>query len=128
MADILMVTLVVPIFSGLWGFTTSLGCLAGMASGVLTIMAYGWIEFGTMIAGLEMLTLMTFGNIKPAETGIYATRACILFVLIPIVTAVVTYTVSFMDRTIKYLKDLASKTGGEVGALPSKSSSSWVIW
>merc|ERR1712136_666110 len=34
MADIVTITLVIPLFSGLWPFTTNLGCLASMGSGM----------------------------------------------------------------------------------------------
>merc|ERR1712113_238068 len=62
MADIVTITTVVPVFSGLGGFATTKGCLMGMFSGMATVIVWGWIEFGTFIAGLEMITMMCFGN------------------------------------------------------------------
>merc|ERR1712232_198660 len=61
MADIFTITLVVPIFSGLWPFVTSKGSIAGMFSGVLYVVVWGWVEFGTFTAGFSNLTLQCFG-------------------------------------------------------------------
>lgn len=104
MADIVTVTMVVPIFSCLWTYTTTNGCLAGMASGILTILVWGWAEFRTFNAGPEMITMMCFGNTKPQGDGIapgcgfYAYRAVWLFPTIVLVTAVVTYGISWWEK------------------------------
>mmetsp|Transcript_104517 Transcript_104517/g.335064 ORF Transcript_104517/g.335064 Transcript_104517/m.335064 type:complete len:115 (+) Transcript_104517:772-1116(+) len=87
-----------PIFMGLVPMMTQHGAFAGCFSGMLMIMGFGWVEFGTFVAGLEMFTLMAFGNTKPLEYGLGASRTCIIFVLLPIVTGLVTYVKSWMER------------------------------
>jgi len=116
MADILTITLVVPIFSGLWPFVTAKGAMAGMLSGILFIMAWGWIEFDTFTAGMEMITLMCFGNTRPAQSengapgcGFYSSRATIMFPAIPVVTGAFTYLVSYMDRSWTAMQEIAAK-------------------
>jgi len=106
MADILTITLVIPVFSGLWDFVTVKGAVAGMFSGVFYIIIWGWVEFGTFVAGFSNLTMMCFGvdgiekkGYSPYACGPwYAWRSAILFTTIPIVTFVSTYAVSWMDR------------------------------
>lgn len=97
-ADLLLLSITVPIFLGLWKMATQNGALAGCFSGLLTIFAFGWAEFGTFISGLEMVTLMAFGNTKPEKVGLFASRTAILFTVLPVVTGCVTLTVSFMER------------------------------
>lgn len=97
-ADLLLLSITVPIFLGLWKMATQNGALAGCFSGLLTIFAFGWAEFGTFMAGLEMVTLMAFGNTKPDKVGLFASRTAILFTVLPIVTGCVTLTVSFCER------------------------------
>merc|ERR1719213_760571 len=79
-------SIAMPIFMGLGNLATQNGAFAGCLSGVLMIMLFGWTEFGTFMAGLEMLTLMAFGNIEPPEVGLGASRTCLIFVTLPIVT------------------------------------------
>jgi len=113
MADIVTITTVVPVFSGLGGFATTNGCLLGMFSGMATVIVWGWVEFGTFIAGLEMITMMCFGDTpKPSELdaqgapypacGFYSKRAPMIFPTILVVTFIVTYTVSWMERVVPY--------------------------
>jgi len=97
-ADLLTLSITVPVFLGLYPFVTQRGCLVGCACGLLFIMGIGWVEFGTFIAALEMFTLMAFGNTKPQESGLTASRTCIVFFLMPIVTGVGTLLVSWMER------------------------------
>merc|ERR1719335_2155170 len=92
-----------PVFMGLGALATQNGALAGSLSGLLLIMLFGWSEFGTFFAGIEMLTLMAFGNTKPPEVGLGASRTCIIFVLLPIVTSAVTYVISWMERVAEKL-------------------------
>merc|ERR1711972_664859 len=111
MADIMTITVLVPVFSGLWGFSTKYGCLLGMFSGLATIVVWGCIEFGNFMAGMEMITMMCFGNTKesiPKEVdaqgapypacGFYSKRAPMLFPTIVVVTFVVTYVVSWAEN------------------------------
>jgi len=116
-ADLLTLSCVVPIFAGLGGFATQNGTLAGCASGVLTIMCAGWIEFGTFMAGIEMLTLMSFGNIMPPEAGLTASRTCILCFVLPFITGAVTFLVSWMERVFDQLKAL---NGDKAVTTPAK--------
>jgi len=102
-ADLMALSIVMPIFMGLQPLATQNGALAGCFSGLLLIMLFGWSEFGTFFAGIEMITLMSFGNIKPPEVGLGASRTCIIFVLLPIVTSVVTYIISWMERVTEKL-------------------------
>jgi len=103
---VLTITLVVPLFGGLWGFVTTNGCLAGMLSGLFYIILWGWVEFGTFVAGFTNLTLQCFGNEGVQPQGYspyacgpwYARRSAMLFTTIPLVTFVVTYTVSWMEN------------------------------
>lgn len=97
-ADLIALSIAMPIFMGMVPMMTQNGAFAGCFAGLLMIMGFGWVEFGTFVAGLEMFTLMAFGNIKPLEYGLGASRTCIIFVLLPIVTGVVTYVVSWMER------------------------------
>lgn len=110
MADIVTITVVVPIMAGLWSFVTTWGCLLGMAAGMCTIIAWGWAEFGTFAAGFEMITMMCFGS-HTTETdlldvngdqfyacGFYSRRAGMLFMTILFVTFVVTMVTSWMER------------------------------
>lgn len=112
MADIITITLPIPIFSGILKpqFTTTKGAIAGMVSGLLVIVGWGIAEFGNFIAGLEMITMMCFGPTQPARSadgapgcGFYAHRAAILFPLTLLVTGVVTYTISWMERVYNSL-------------------------
>jgi len=106
MADVLTITMVVPLFSGLSPFVTSHGCLAGMLSGIFFIILWGWVEFGTFVAGFSNLTLMCFGveDVQPKGYSPYACgpwyswRGAMLFTTIPLVTFAVTYTVSWMEN------------------------------
>jgi len=125
MADIICSTLIVPVFAGLWPFVTRNGMLLGMASGILFILMWGWAEFGTFIAGLEMLTLMSFGETPPADTrGLplhkgpwYSWRAPIMFTMIPVVTFIVTYGVSFLERIWEKVSFIYVKLGGEAATV-----------
>jgi Na+/proline symporter len=108
-ADLLAASIVMPIFMGLNFLATQAGTLAGCMSGVLMVMAFGWCEFGTFMGGMEMLTLMSFGNVKPQDVGLGASRTCLIFVLLPIVTGSVTYTVSLMDRMASKFEALTEK-------------------
>lgn len=108
-ADLLTLGIAVPVFAGLGTMATQYGALAGCMSGFITIMGYGWFEFGTFKAGLEMFTLMAFGNIKPPEFGLTASRTCILFFVLPIITGFVTYAVSWGERVLGYLAIVANK-------------------
>jgi len=97
-ADLLTLSVAVPVFMGLGSLATHNGAFAGCISGLLLIMGFGVFEFGTFMAGLEMMTLMAFGNIEPAEKGLQASRTCILFSVLPLVTGAITYIVSWMER------------------------------
>eukprot|EP00746_Dinoflagellata_sp_MGD_P145557 gnl/MRDRNA2_/MRDRNA2_78151_c0_seq2.p1 gnl/MRDRNA2_/MRDRNA2_78151_c0~~gnl/MRDRNA2_/MRDRNA2_78151_c0_seq2.p1 ORF type:complete len:525 (-),score=75.30 gnl/MRDRNA2_/MRDRNA2_78151_c0_seq2:174-1748(-) len=97
-ADLMAMSVAMPVFMGLWPLATRNGAIAGCLSGALLIMLFGWSEFGTFFAGIEMLTLMAFGETKPIDIGLGASRTCIIFVLLPIVTSAVTYVVSWMER------------------------------
>mmetsp|Transcript_74815 Transcript_74815/g.189124 ORF Transcript_74815/g.189124 Transcript_74815/m.189124 type:complete len:561 (+) Transcript_74815:107-1789(+) len=131
MADVFTITLVVPVFAGLWDFVTTNGCLAGMFSGVLYVVIWGWVEFGTFVAGFSNLTLMCFGVEDVAPQGYspyacgpwYSWRGAMLFTTIPLVTFAVTYTVSWMERVYTTAtkiyekiesKELEGKQPGEV--------------
>lgn len=113
-ADLLLLSITVPILAGLGQMATSAGALAGCFSGLLFIMGYGWVEFGTFTAGLEMMTLMAFGNIEPPEFGLTASRTTIIFFLLPIITGAVTYTVSWMERVLERIGGAAP--AGKAGA------------
>lgn len=97
-ADLLALSVAVPVFMGLGSIVTQRGALAGCVSGLWLIMGFGWFEFGTFMAGLEMFTLMAFGNVMPQAVGLGASRTCILFFVLPAVTGVVAYVVSWTER------------------------------
>lgn len=132
MADIVTITVLIPVMSGLWGFTTTWGCLLGMASGMSTIIVWGWAEFGSFAAGFEMITMMCFGshNTKTSLTdvngdtyyacGFYSRRAGMLFASIVAVTFVVTMTVSWMQRSVRVLEALEKQQKGETTEPPSE--------
>merc|ERR1712117_922317 len=94
MADIVTITVLVPVMSGLWKFTTNWGCILGMASGMGTIIVWGCAEFGAFAAGFEMITMMCFGSHvtqtpltdvngdKYYACGFYSRRAGMLFATI----------------------------------------------
>lgn len=111
-ADLLALSIAMPIFLGLGQLATQAGTLSGCFSGLLLIMGFGWFEFGTFTAGLEMITLMAFGNIEPAEQGLGASRTCILFFVLPIVTGAITYVVSWMEHVSNKF-DLTAGSLGE---------------
>lgn len=105
-ADLLTLSMAAPIFMGLGSMATQGGALAGCVSGVLVIFAFGWVEFGTFAAGLEMVTLMAFdqiANVLPEEKGLTARRSSILFFVLPFVTGSVTYVVSWMERVHEHM-------------------------
>merc|ERR1712156_739104 len=52
-ADLLTLSITVPVLLGLYPFITPCGVLAGCACGLLFIMGIGWVEFGTFIAALK---------------------------------------------------------------------------
>jgi Na+/proline symporter len=126
MADIVTITVVAPVFAGLGGFATKYGCMAGLASGMATIMLWGWFEFGTFIAGLEMITMMCFGDssktMEPQmdaqgapypACGFYSKRSPKIFTTILVVTFVVTFTVSWMERLLEKLDAIVASTQGK---------------
>jgi hypothetical protein len=115
-ADLLAMSVTVPIFAGLGSFATQKGTLAGCFSGILVIMSFGWFEFGTFMAGMEMMTLMAFGNIEPSEVGLGASRTCILFFVLPVITGAVTFVVSWMEQVHKRLVLLTSVTLPSLGS------------
>merc|ERR1711920_856532 len=98
------------------GVTTN-GCLAGMFSGILFILIWGWTEYGTFMAGMEMVTLMCFGNTEVKPEGYspyacgpwYAWRSPIMFTMIPLTTFVITYGVSFMERSWEMVQKMDYK-------------------
>jgi len=106
-ADLLTLSIAVPIFAGLGSLATQTGALAGSFAGFVTIMGYGWFEFGTFKAGLEMVTLMAFGNVKPPEVGLSASRTCVIFFVLPIITGSVTMAVSWCERVLESLGTIA---------------------
>jgi len=127
MADILTITLVVPLFSGLWDFVTPAGAMAGMLSGLLFIMCWGWFEFHSFLAGLEMITMMCFGNTKPAPSengapgcGFYSARAAIMFPVIPIITGIFTFLVSWLERTLRKLREVSAQLPGALEKPPEE--------
>jgi len=118
MADIVTLTLVVPIFSGMRPYTTMQGCAAGLASGIATIIAWGWIEFESPRAGFEMITMMCFGEYRVPLTkddrcGFYAVRATYLFPTIVLVTAIFTYAVSYGTQNESNAMDEKSAMDGK---------------
>lgn len=114
-ADLVTLAIAVPVFAGLGSLATENGALFGSFAGFITIMGFGWIEFETFKAGLEMFTLMAFGNIQkeamergtPIEAGLGATRTCIIFFVLPIVTGAATFLVSWAERVLDHLSKLA---------------------
>jgi len=113
MADILTICLVVPLFAGLWKFVTTYGSAAGIFMGILYILIWGWVEFGTFLAGFANLTMMCWGveakpqGYSPVACGPwYAWRSAILFMTIPVVTFVATYGVSWMENMYTMMKGL----------------------
>jgi len=59
--NMMMSTLVFPIFGGIFLPLTSLGSMCGAISGLLTCFLYGFIEFeGSFLAGLEMFIFMLY--------------------------------------------------------------------
>merc|ERR1712241_627362 len=118
MADIVTITVLVPVMSGLWKFTTTWGCLLGMASGMCTILVWGWAEFGAFSAGFEMITMMCFGSHNTQTSlqdvngdsyytcGFYSQRAGMLFATILVVTFVVTMVVSWMQLNAEVMWQL----------------------
>jgi len=133
MADIVTITVLIPVMSGLWNFTTNWGCLLGMASGMCTILVWGWAEFGAFAAGFEMITMMCFGShaTKTSLTdvngdsyyacGFYSQRAGMLFATIVVVTFVVTMGVSWMQRNAEVMQVLAKQQSGDAkGPAPDK--------
>ena len=66
-----------------------------------------------------MMTLMAFGNIEPAESGLTASRTCILFFLLPIVTGAVTFAASWTERVLSHLEyGGAERAEGAPGQVP----------
>merc|ERR1712129_641660 len=121
MADIFTICLVVPLFSGLWNFVTAKGSAVGMFMGFLYILIWGWVEFGTFLAGFANLTMMCWGvdakpqGYSPVACGPwYAWRSAILFSTIPVVTFVFTYGVSWMENTYNMLKKLVDRYDGSL--------------
>lgn len=113
-ADLLALSVAVPVFMGLRPLATQGGCLTGCFAGLLFIMSFGWFEFGTFVAGLEMLTLMAFGNVMPEEAGLGASRTCIIFFVLPIVTGAATFVASWMERVSQKLLAVAGEKTGPV--------------
>jgi hypothetical protein len=124
-ADLLTLSVAVPVFSGLGSMATQNGALAGCFAGFVTIMGCGWFEFGTFKAGLEMITLMSFGNVKPPEYGLGASRTCVIFFVLPIITGSVTIAVSWCERVLEYLSTIAAlrdKSGTQTKLEPMQDS------
>merc|ERR1711920_1200040 len=100
------------------GVTTN-GCLAGMFSGILFIVVWGWVEYGTFMAGMEMITLMCFANTEVKPEGYspyacgpwYAWRSPIIFTMVPLTTFIVTYAVSWMERMWEKTSAIYNKLG-----------------
>merc|ERR1712151_1055892 len=75
-------------------------------SGIFYVIVWGWVEYGTFVAGFSNLTLMCFGveDVQPEGYSPYACgpwyswRSAMLFTTTPLVTFVVTYMVSWMEN------------------------------
>jgi len=119
MADIITITLVIPLFSGLWKFVTPMGSAAGMFMGVLYILVWGWVEYGSFVAGFANLTMMCWGvkEVKPEGYSPYACgpwyawRSAILFTTIPLVTFVATYGWSWTENMWRAMNKLFEQRG-----------------
>lgn len=114
-ADLLTLSITVPVFLGLHPFVTQRGALFGCVCGLLFIMGFGWLEFGTFLAGMEMFTLMAFGNTKPPEFGLTASRTCIIFFMLPIVTGAGALIVSWMERVWEKLNVVQQQETQDAG-------------
>lgn len=112
-ADLLTLSVTAPIFMGLGSLATQTGVLAGCVSGLMTIFIFGWAEFGTFMAGLEMVTLMAFGNTAPSEVGLFASRTAILFFVLPFITGTVTFLTSAIERVLESLPRTVAEKEGE---------------
>jgi len=119
-ADLLAVSIAVPVFMGLGSLATQGGALAGCVSGLLFILGFGWFEFHTFMAGLEMVTLMAFGNVKPKEVGLGASRTCIIFFVLPFVTGAVTYVASWAERVAAMMTPRLGTAGARAPAPPQE--------
>lgn len=76
-ADLLAATVAVPVFLGLWRRATPAGALAGSVTGLLGVVALGWIGTGSAAEGVVLLTLPhgpTLGPflVAPLASGIVA--------------------------------------------------------
>lgn len=56
-ADLWAAIAVVPVFLGLWRKATPQGAIAGVCAGVLAVVIGGWLDGGSLMAGLRALTL-----------------------------------------------------------------------
>ena len=64
-ADLLAATIAIPVFLGLWKKATSAGTLAGCITGLIGIIAAGWILDGTIIDGFKLITLPNGAELAP---------------------------------------------------------------
>jgi len=99
LADVIAVAVVVPLFFGLFdGMITQRGFYAGVAAGFLALMGWGWREFGSWLAGLEMIGLMAFGGrVDPFSAGLFAPRTPIVLTIALLASGAATWTVSCID-------------------------------
>ena len=64
-ADLLAATIAVPVFLGLWRGATSIGTLAGCVTGLVGVIAAGWILDGSIVDGFRLVTLPNGTELAP---------------------------------------------------------------
>ena len=64
-ADLLAATIAIPVFLGLWKGATSVGTLAGCLTGLVGVVAAGWVVHGSIGDGFELVTLPNGAELAP---------------------------------------------------------------
>ncbi|MCY4085781.1 MAG: sodium:solute symporter [Actinomycetia bacterium] len=69
-ADLLAATIALPVFLGLWRRITTLGTLVGCATGLIAVVAAGWILDGSIVDGFKLVTLPDGAALAPFVAAI----------------------------------------------------------
>lgn len=96
-ADLLAATIALPVFLGLWKRTSTTAALSGAVAGLLGIVVLGWVQDGSLQAGLLLLTVPgAVPRLGP-------------FVVAPLASGAATLAVTLLSRR------RTAVTGGTVG-------------
>ncbi len=86
-ADLLAATIALPVFLGLWRRAKAPGMIGGALAGLLAVVVVGWVDGGSVVDGIRLLTL---------PQGLYAGPALGAFLAAPAASGLVAVAASLI--------------------------------